>query len=310
MFRNLVGNEHFKETVRKMQQSNRLVHSIILEGEEGIGKHTAAAIISAVALCESENAPCGECRRCRLARELKHTDIHVFSPKGNNFPIKTVRENIRVDAFIKPLEADRKIFILENTELMAPDAQNAMLKILEEPPQSVIFILLVTHAAKLLPTIRSRCLTISLREPPIDEAVEFLSEQTQFHKEEIENALKETDGNIGKAKKLLEDEDSNSTKLLAKMIFDSFFINRLHLLECFHQNLGSKRDLAIKVLSELETIIIKKIKAATVGDDTELPLKTLMGLLPPLKYSEECLLSNCNVPLCLNVLAEEFFDIL
>lgn len=310
MFDQLAGNNHFKETVKKMLHSNRLVHSIILEGGEGIGKHTAASIISAAAICESSNAPCGVCRKCKLCAELKHTDIHIFSPTGNVFSVKTVRDNIKVEAYIKPLEANRKVFILENTELMNTEAQNAMLKILEEPPESVIFVLLVTHAAKLLPTIQSRCLTICLREPEPEEAVNFLLKTTEFKQDEVEVALEETDYNIGKAKLILANDSSDAAHLTAENIFTSLKTNRLQLLKIFHSEIGSKKDYALKVTSELELIIMKNIKKASKGEKTDLPLEVLVELLTPLKFATECVAGNCNIPLTFTVLAEEFFDTL
>ena len=126
---------------------------------------------------------------------LSLADISVYSPEKTVFSIKTVREKIRVDAYIKPIESKRKVFVLEHAELMSAEAQNAMLKILEEPPDSVIFILLTTSAALLLPTIRSRCLTLTLREPETDRAFTYIKQNSEYHDEEIKTALESTDNN-------------------------------------------------------------------------------------------------------------------
>ncbi len=307
MFDTLVGNEHFKKSVLKMIESNRLVHSIILEGADGIGKHTAASIIAAAAICEEENAPCGRCRMCINAGKLKHADISMFAPEKSTFKIETVRDKIRVEAYIKPFEAKRKVFILEHTELMTKDAQNAMLKILEEPPESLIFILLVTHASKLLPTIRSRCLTISLREPSLEDAVNYLKANTDFSPDEITSALKETECNIGKAKELLSDSDNALAKTVAREIYNSLDLGELEMLKIFHSEIGSKRDFAINVLNELEYLVIKNIKLGATDNSALKPVDTLVKILPHINYTQKCLTSNCNVQLAFTVLAEELF---
>lgn len=302
MFENFAGNEYFKNTVKKMAESERFVHSIILEGPDGIGKHKAAGIISAAAVCEENNPPCEKCRKCRLAMSLSLADISVYSPEKTVFSIKTVREKIRVDAYIKPIESKRKVFVLEHAELMSAEAQNAMLKILEEPPDSVIFILLTTSAALLLPTIRSRCLTLTLREPETDRAFTYIKQNSEYHDEEIKTALESTDNNIGAALSLLGDNAENSTKLSALEIYRSFSLTKLDLLRAFEKEIGGNRTSAKQVLSELKNLIMKEIKQQSGNADS------LVRVMPFLENAIGYINSNCSISLALTVLASDIFS--
>lgn len=303
MFSKLVGNDLFKQSIKNMMQDNRLVHSFIIEGEKGLGKHTAAGIIAAAAMCESSYAPCGECRVCNLASELKHPDITVYSADKSTFKISTVRK-IRTDALLLPIEAKRKVFVLENTELMNFEAQNAMLKILEEPPDSVIFILLTESAHLLLTTIRSRCVTVSLREPEIEEAAEFLVKKTGKDKSDVLAALEEYNGNIGKAEMLLQDNDYGISYDIAVKLFNCLKLTKLDFLGiCVKIN---DREEAKAVIRELSSILNSKIRVSASNGDTD-TLKNLIRITQKVTDSLKQLTMNCNIQLTLTALAENIF---
>ena len=106
--------------------------------------------------------PCGRCINCLKARSDSHPDIKIFEPdpKTNNFKVETVRE-IRSDAYIVANEADRKVYILKDAQNMLVPAQNALLKVLEEPPEGVCFLLLTDDKNVFLQTVLSRCAVFS-----------------------------------------------------------------------------------------------------------------------------------------------------
>ncbi len=143
---------------------NRLPHALIISSGEAESRLDLALYIAASYLCAGDKKPCLECRNCKKIFENIHPDVSIFQREKDKkeFSVKIVRENIRPDAFIKPNEADGKVFIIKDAETMNPNAQNAFLKILEEPPKGVMFILCCEDLSNILETIRSRSTVYSL----------------------------------------------------------------------------------------------------------------------------------------------------
>ena len=137
---------------------NRMPHAILLEGEQGSGTERLAALLAQAAVCLSHgNRPCGHCEGCVKAQAGSHPDIITVDGEKDPraFPVDTIRR-IRSEAYIRPNEAPCKVFVMLGVQNMSEVSQNALLKILEEPPENVIFILTAASAAVLLPTVRSR----------------------------------------------------------------------------------------------------------------------------------------------------------
>lgn len=143
--------------------TRRFPHAAILEGSSPAERMNLAKKIAASLVCSGGEVPCGECPNCRKASADSHADILIYSveDKPKAFKVDTVRE-IRSKAYIVPNEADRKVFILENSHTMGVEGQNAILKILEEPPSYVNFILLCSSKSGFLPTVLSRSAVYNL----------------------------------------------------------------------------------------------------------------------------------------------------
>ena len=205
MINSFLGNPEIKETLKSIVSSGRFPHAFIIEGEEGSGRHTLARIIAAAAMCEAENdsKPCGICRICGLVVKDSHCDVLTYAPDGATFKVDTVRE-IRDNAYIMPIESKRKVNILLDCDKMSEPAQNAFLKVLEEPPAFMIFILICQNAASLLPTVRSRCVTLTVSNPETEEAADYIKLKTGKPDSDISEALVSAHGNIGKALAVLD----------------------------------------------------------------------------------------------------------
>ena len=163
----LAGNHALKEQLRPRLSGGTLGHALILSGPAGSGKHTLAAILSRAMVCDHPGAkPCGTCHACKKALAGIHPDIITIQPEPDKAAINVdqVRQ-MRADAHIRPNEAPRKVYILEQTDRLRGEAQNAMLKLLEEGPAYAAFLLLCENAGNLLPTVRSRCETLALTLP-------------------------------------------------------------------------------------------------------------------------------------------------
>ncbi|MBR5473610.1 MAG: DNA polymerase III subunit [Clostridia bacterium] len=151
--------------VKNFIASRRIPHAILIEGVNETAKRELAAYIATAAVCSGESAPCGNCLNCHQANAKSHPDISYIVPlEGKkNLSVDQIRE-LRTDAYVKPHSAEKRVFIIEYADRMNPQAQNALLKVLEEPPADVIFILLTPSKTVLLDTIISRCVLLSLIE--------------------------------------------------------------------------------------------------------------------------------------------------
>lgn len=195
----LVGNERVAAAVSSFADSGRIPHAILIEGEPGLGRHTLAKYIAALAVCGSQNPPCGECRSCHLADIGTHPDISVTAPeeKKKNIAVAQIRA-LRLEAYVKPHMAAHRVFIVDRADTMNDQSQNALLKVLEEPPGEVIFILIAESKASFLETVLSRCVLLGLSTPEYGEGLKYLVEKG-FDGQMAASALKTAGNNIGKA---------------------------------------------------------------------------------------------------------------
>ena len=246
------GNDKAKEALVFYQRDGRFPHGILLEGEEGSGRKTFARLIAAAALCEGENPPCGQCRQCRKIFKGIHPDVQMIAPEpGKKSFQKEQIERLRADAWVKPNEAPRKVYILCETQYMTSWAQNALLKLLEEPPAGVLFLLTCDNRSRLLETVRSRVVALPLAGPGEALTAKALLEQIpELGEEKARKAAAQSGGNVGRAKKLLADEKyaallEKAVDLCSKMetadrfgilqVLAGFENDREGLLQCLEQ---------------------------------------------------------------------------
>lgn len=207
-------------------------HAYIFEGERGAGSFEAAKLFAASLICEkSEITPCGSCNSCILAKAGNHPDIHIILPLKDkkNILVDQIRELLK-DAYKKPFENGKKVYIVAYGDEMNEQAQNAFLKLLEEPPEYAVFVILAENTESLLLTVRSRCETIKFPPVPREKIKEILENSYQ----NIKNAdflARYSGGNIEKAKKLAEAEGFMPLrqgafellpKILSKSILESY----------------------------------------------------------------------------------------
>lgn len=159
----LENNSAVKSTVLNFISAHRIPHAIMIEGDNLDENLALADFIAKAAVCGSAEPPCNKCLNCHQAEVKTHPDItYVRTEDGKkNLTVGQVRQ-IRTDAFVKPHSADNRVFIIEEAQRLNEQAQNALLKVLEEPPQNVVFILVTPSKTALLDTIISRCVVLSL----------------------------------------------------------------------------------------------------------------------------------------------------
>jgi len=202
-FETLLGNDRLKQNLSESLAKNHISHFYLISGPQGSGKHTLAAQLATAILCGGRRRPCGECPHCRKMKSGNHPDfITVVDPEHKNVAVRLVRE-IRDDMFIRPNEADYKIYLFPQE--LGIEGQNALLKILEEPPKYGVYILLTDNPDKLLPTVRSRCTELKMQALPEDILLRQLRLDFPEHSgEDLQAAMARSGGFLGQARALLE----------------------------------------------------------------------------------------------------------
>lgn len=160
----LKGNEILKEQLSRQERGRGLSHAYIISGLAGSGRHTLARLLAAAMLCTSQGEkPCGRCGPCVKVSKGLHPDVSVITGPGEGKPVTVDQVRaLRSDAYIRPNEGERKVYLLEGADQMNSSAQNAMLKLLEEGPPYAAFLLLAENSGGLLQTVRSRCEELAL----------------------------------------------------------------------------------------------------------------------------------------------------
>lgn len=221
-FEGLLGNARLKENLGHSVDNGRLSHFYLISGPKGSGKRTLARLLAAAAVCWGEKKPCLTCPACRKAMTGSHPDIiTVTDPDHKAVAVKIVRE-YREDVYIKPNEADKKVYIFPQE--LGTEGQNALLKILEEPPSYGVFLLLAENPQHILTTVRSRCTLLQMESLPKGLLLSELEKQfPQADKEQRQAAAERSGGYLGQAVELLKEGEvvSGRTKAFAKAFLDS-----------------------------------------------------------------------------------------
>lgn len=200
----MLFNRTEKEKLLSEIASGKLSHAYLIEGGEGCGKTYFARFAAAAVLCTGDKPPCGKCPSCVKALAGSHPDLFYFSPdKKASMGVETVRD-IKKSLFFMPNDGDRKVYIIDDAQKMTVQAQNALLKFIEEPPASVLFFIVADKKESLLPTVVSRTRIISLAPSDNADIRRFLmSESKKSGGEQIDEAVNMAEGSPGKALKLL-----------------------------------------------------------------------------------------------------------
>ncbi len=212
----LLGNERLKENLGRSISRGRISHFYLISGPQGSGKRTLAKLLAAAILCRGQEKPCMTCPACRKVLGSGHPDfITVDDPEKKTVPVDLVRQ-ARSDIYIQPNEADRKIYLFPRAQDMLEPSQNALLKILEEPPAYGVFILLTEDPRRLLPTVRSRCRELTMT--PLDGPLlrqALLQRFPQADSQALSAAISRSGGYLGQAITLLENGTALPPQTLA-----------------------------------------------------------------------------------------------
>ena len=197
MFDNVIGNEKIKEILNASIEQNKISHSYLFIGIDGIGKKIIAKIFSKRILCLDNGICNNKCKSCIEFETENHPDFKIIKPDGNTIKIEQIRI-LQKEIQEKPIISSRKIYIIDDADKMTKEAQNALLKTLEEPPEFAIIILIGNNENLFLETIKSRCIILHFEKISNDKIRNFIESQYDL-KNVNDDILQMFQGSIGKA---------------------------------------------------------------------------------------------------------------
>ena len=228
-FKDIIGHEQLIEHLQNAVKTDKISHAYILNGPDKSGKMMLAEAFATTLQCTAgregaaENGinhalekPCLECRSCKQAQTHNHPDIiYVSHEKPNTISVEDIRTQINQDIAIKPYSGKYKIYIVDEAEKMNVQAQNALLKTMEEPPSYAVILLLTANADVFLPTVLSRSVLLNLKAVPDETIKNFLMSRYQIPDYQAKVCVAFAQGNVGKAIRLASSEEFNELKASA-----------------------------------------------------------------------------------------------
>ena len=321
-FDDSIGQEHIKEHLRSSIVSGKISQAYLITGEVAQGKEFIARIFANAMLCEnpvSEVNPCGKCHPCIQACGHNHPDIiTVTHTRPNTISVDDIREQIVGTVDIRPFQSARKIYIMNEAEKMTVQAQNALLKTLEEPPEYVVIILLTTSKTNMLPTVLSRCIQLDMR--PVEDKVvrRYLMKELQIPDYQADICVAFARGNIGKARNLAVSEDFDNIKSEAirvlkyiKTMDIADMIKTLKKLEEYKLSIGDFLDIMMiwyrdvllyKATMDADSIVFKDEGATIRRLASESPYEGIEEILNAVEKTKARIDANVNFELAMELM--------
>lgn len=213
-FKDIIGHEQIIEHLQNAIEMDKVSHAYIINGPDKSGKMMLAEAFAMALQCEKHGKEaCMECHSCKQALGHNQPDIiYVNHEKPNTISVDDIRTQVNNDIDVKPYSSDHKIYIIDEAEKMNQQAQNALLKTIEEPPAYAVILLLTTNADSFLPTILSRCITLNIKAVREDVIRQFLMKTYHIPDYQADVCAAFSQGNVGKAIQLASSEEFGELK--------------------------------------------------------------------------------------------------
>ncbi len=319
-FDKVIGHEQIIEHFQNAVRLNKVSHAYILSGEKGAGKKLLAGLFSMTLQCERKGiSPCGECRSCRQAEGHNQPDIiWVTHEKPGSIGVEDVREQVVGDIQIKPYSSPYKIYIIDEAEKLTVQAQNALLKTIEEPPAYGIVLFLTTNADGFLPTILSRCVVLDLKPVSNDAILHYLMEQVHVPDYKAKLCVAFAQGNVGKAVRLASSGDFDEMKQhVLKLLQNTETMDISDLLDYlkeitdYKENINDYLDLMLvwfrdvllfKVTKDANILVLKEEVSAISRRSAKSSYEGLEEIITALDKAKARLRANVNFELVMELL--------
>lgn len=216
MFRDIPGRNSIKIKLAAEIKGNKTGHAYIFEGPEGCGKKNFAMAFAYMILCVSPDGekPCGECRHCSIINAGGSGELYLIEEEKRSISVDTIRQ-LQDNINLMPISSNNKVYIIADGDKMTVQAQNCMLKTLEEPPEYAYILITASNGDKFIETIKSRAVTLQLGINSQEEIIEYLKNKYKNPDSEIAIAASCSAGSIGRAEEILESKDFSKSRDLA-----------------------------------------------------------------------------------------------
>ena len=258
MFEKILGNDKIKNELVNSVKQNKYSHSYLFLGTSGIGKRLIAREFAKMVLCEAEEKYCGKCKSCLEFDSNNNPDFWEIEPDGNNVKIEQIREMQRKIAE-QPIISEKKVYIINEADTMTREAQNCLLKTLEEPPEFANIILIGANEANFLSTIKSRCTIIKFNNIPDEEIKKYLEQKYELENVP-ESIILASSGSIGKAEIIKDKQELYSAVDEAINNIEKMdLIDTLKKADIIYKSQEDKNE----ILEYINIVLFKKAKQNT-----------------------------------------------
>ena len=255
MFENVIGNDKIKTMLINAVKQNTVSNSYLFVGIEGIGKKLIGTEFAKMLLCTSEEKYCDNCKSCIEFNTNNNPDFLIIEPDGNSIKIEQIRY-LQKKIQEKPIISEKKVYIINDANLMTVEAQNCLLKTLEEPPEYATIILIGNNENSFLQTIKSRCIIIHFKALENEEIKRFL--EGKYSLQNISDSIIDTyQGSIGKAILLKDKQDEYG---IIQDIIDNLEKKDLIDVVKLAEPLYKAKEDVFEILDYINIILLKKAK--------------------------------------------------
>lgn len=271
-FKDIIGQDNIKQHLQTGIAQGNISHAYIINGETGSGRRLLASALTKALLCENrtpEGDACGKCKSCLQADSNNHPDVRFITHEKISIGVDDIRDQLINDISIKPYSSSHKVYIIPDANKMTEQAQNALLKTIEEPPEYAVIILLTENSENLLETIQSRCIVLNTRPLEKSEIEQYLINNLQMEPERAKIAAGFCQGNVGKAIHFASSEDFQETKEdtlhLLKEIDEMDITDMVSMIKELNQRKGKINEyLDLMLLWYRDVLMFKVTKDANI----------------------------------------------
>ena len=258
MFDKILGNDKNKKILENAIKTNKISHSYIFSGIDGIGKKMIAQQFAKSILCLENSKPCNKCKSCIEIETNNNPDYFLIEPDNGKIKIEQIRE-MQKKVAEKPIISNKKVYIINDADTMTTEAQNCLLKTLEEPPEYIIIMLIASNENNLLSTIKSRCTRLYFEQLSNEEIKTYIV--NNYPEDEInEDILEIYQGSIGKVVKLRDKKELYEK--VEKIIHNLERKSLIEILQMSEEIYSSKEEI-YSILDYINILLLKKSKENT-----------------------------------------------